>query len=150
MAAEISPPISSSPCVASQASVFARIGGAEAIARLVDEFYQLMDALAQARDLRAIHPADLASTRAVLKLYLGEWLGGPALYSEARGHPRLRRRHIGFRIGPAERDAWMVCMTGAVNGVVDDAALRDELLTAFFKLADWVRNDQDNPHDQHR
>ncbi|HKM63459.1 MAG TPA: group II truncated hemoglobin [Acidisphaera sp.] len=129
---------------------FARIGGAEAIARVVDGFYERMDTLPQAATIRGLHGSDLTATKDVLRRYLGEWLGGPALYSRERGHSQLRRRHIRFAIGPAERDAWMLCMRGAVEDVVADATLREELLAAFFKLADWVRNDKDNPHDKHR
>ena len=84
----------------------------------------------------------------MLKRYLGEWLGGPALYSAERGHPRLRMRHIRLRIGPAERDAWMLCMSGALEETVTDTALRQTLHDAFLKLADWVRNDPENPHDK--
>lgn len=127
---------------------FIRIGGQPAVNRLVDSFYRRMDTLREARGIRAMHQADLTSTKEVLKRYLGEWLGGPALYSAERGHPRLRMRHIRLRIGPAERDAWMLCMSGALEETVADAALRQALHDAFFKLADWVRNDPENPHDK--
>jgi hemoglobin len=127
---------------------FIRIGGQPAVNRLVDSFYRRMDTLREARGVRAMHQADLTSTKEVLKRYLGEWLGGPALYSAERGHPRLRMRHIRLRIGPAERDAWMLCMSGALEETVTDTALRQTLHDAFLKLADWVRNDPENPHDK--
>ena len=127
---------------------FIRIGGQPAVNRLVDSFYRRMDTLREARGIRAMHQADLTSTKEVLKRYLGEWLGGPALYSAERGHPRLRMRHIRLRIGPAERDAWMLCMSGALEETVTDTALRQTLHDAFLKLADWVRNDPENPHDK--
>lgn len=118
---------------------------------LVDAFYDRMDSLPQAKVIREMHAADLTSVRGVLKRYLGEWLGGPKLYSQERGHPRLRMRHMPFRIGPAERDAWMTCMRGALDEVVGDESLRVQLAQSFYKLADWVRNDDGNPHDaQHR
>jgi hemoglobin len=129
---------------------FQRIGGMPAVARLVDSFYRRMDTLPVAAGIRAMHRADLTGTKEVLTRYLGEWLGGPPLYSQQRGHPRLRRRHLGFQIGSAERDAWMLCMRGAVEEVVTDAKLREELLAAFWRLADWVRNDSDNLHDKRR
>lgn len=122
---------------------FTQIGGETAVHRLVDAFYQRMDTLPDARGIRAFHPTDLAGTKEVLRRYLGEWLGGPPLYSQERGHPRLRKRHFRVPIGPAERDAWMLCMNGALDEAVADVALRD----AFLKLADWVRNDPENPHD---
>ncbi|WOJ90987.1 group II truncated hemoglobin [Methylocapsa polymorpha] len=126
---------------------FASIGGQAAIDSLVDAFYRRMDTLPEAQTIRKMHADDLAPVGQVLKRYLGEWLGGPKLYSQERGHPRLRMRHMHFRIGPAERDAWMVCMSGALDEVVADATLRAQLLQSFYKLADWVRNDDGNPHD---
>jgi hemoglobin len=128
---------------------FVSIGGQTAIDSLVDAFYRRMDELPEARTIRKMHADDLAPVGQVLKRYLGEWLGGPKLYSQERGHPRLRMRHMHFRIGPAERDAWMVCMSGALEETVADPALRAQLLQSFYKLADWVRNDDGNPHDAH-
>lgn len=127
---------------------FIRIGGQPAIDRLVEAFYRRMDSLAETRGIRAMHKADLTATKEVLQRYLGEWLGGPPLYSRERGHPRLRTRHMQLRIRPAERDAWMLCMSGALDEVVADPALRDLLHGAFLKLADWVRNDPENSHDK--
>jgi len=126
---------------------FSRIGGAPAVDRIVEAFYSRMDEIAEARTIRAMHHENLGPTKAILKLYLGEWLGGPTLYSEKRGHPRLRMRHMPFAIGPAERDAWMVCMLGALAEAVPDEAVRAELERKLYQLADWVRNDEDNPHD---
>lgn len=116
------------------------IGGREVIDRLVDSFYTLMDTLPEARDLRAMHAADLTETRRVLTLYLTQWMGGPADYSAERGHPRLRARHLGFRIGAAERDAWLLCMKRALDQTVPDAQARLVILKALAPLADWMRN----------
>ncbi|WP_245276405.1 group II truncated hemoglobin [Methylocapsa aurea] len=128
---------------------FVRIGGQATIDQLVDAFYRQMDRLPEAKTIRAMHADDLTSVGQVLKRYLGEWLGGPKLYSQERGHPRLRMRHMPFRIGEAERDAWMACMSRALEEVVAEAQLRTDLLQSFYKLADWVRNDDGNPHDAH-
>lgn len=122
-------------------SHFGRIGGGNAVARLVEAFYQEMDTLPAAAAIRALHPADLAPAKDVLRRYLTEWFGGPSLYSTGRGHPRLRWRHMPFSIGAAERDAWMLCMTRALSEVVVDAPLRDTLAQAFFRTADFIRND---------
>src|SRR5208337_2995690 len=127
---------------------FSRLGGAPAVDRLVEAFYRRMDALPEARAIRAMHLADLAPTKAILKDYLGEWLGGPTLYSQKRGHPRLRMRHARFAIGPAERDAWMICMLGALQDAVPDERARADIEQKLYQLADWVRNDEDNPHDR--
>ncbi|MGK3999290.1 group II truncated hemoglobin [Sorangium sp. So ce1024] len=128
---------------------FAAVGGAPAVARLVDRFYFHMDTLPEAAAIRALHPADLKPVKEVLERYLTEWLGGPALYSAERGHPRLRRRHLRFRIGAAERDAWMLCMRAALADVVSDPALRAQLDAAFYKVADFLRNDAEHAHRRH-
>ncbi|HET8932476.1 MAG TPA: group II truncated hemoglobin [Polyangiales bacterium] len=120
---------------------FAAIGGGEAIARLVDRFYHHMDTLPTASRVRALHPPRLGRVKAIFVHYLIEWMGGPALYSAERGHPRLRRRHMQFPIGAPERDAWMLCMRMALSEVVDDLALRAELDAAFYKIADFICNE---------
>jgi hemoglobin len=121
-------------------SMFERIGGSATIDRLVDRFYDHMDTLPEAQVIRAIHTADLGAIRDVLKRYLTEWTGGPKLYSVEKGHPRLRQRHIGFAIGDAERDAWMLCMRGALEETVVDVVARQDLDRALSGLADWMRN----------
>jgi hemoglobin len=132
------------------ATYFSLIGGAPAVDRLVEEFYRRMDALPEARTIRAMHAQNLAPTKYILKRYLTEWLGGPPLYSSERGHPRLRQRHIRFAIGPAERDAWMLCMRGALETAIADPEIRGQIEARMLQLADWVRNDRGNPHDASR
>jgi len=119
---------------------FARIGGQSTVDHLVDRFYDLMDTLPEARVIRALHPQDLGTIRVVLKKYLAEWLGGPAAYSQERGHPRLRARHLPFSIGDEERDAWMLCMRQAMQEVVADEVAREAILDKLSQLADWMRN----------
>lgn len=119
---------------------FDRIGGEAAIACLVDAFYRQMDTRPDAAGIRAMHGPDLGPVKTVLVKYLCEWLGGPKQYSAERGHPRLRMRHAAFPIGAAERDAWLACMNAALADTGVDPALHDALMQAFFKLADWLRN----------
>lgn len=126
---------------------YQRLGGATAVAHLVDAFYRAMDTRADAHAIRAMHAPDLAATKAVLVAYLGEWLGGPKQYSAQRGPPRLRRAHQAFAIDAAARDAWMACMRQALDEIGADAALRDELLAAFAKVAEHLKNtDTDSTH----
>jgi hemoglobin len=119
---------------------FYRIGGQPTVDRLIDSFYDRMETLPEAAVIRALHPKDLSGTRAILKKYLAEWLGGPPAYSQERGHPRLRARHLPFSIGDAERDAWMFCMRGALEEVVTDEPAREWILQKLSPLADWMRN----------
>ncbi len=111
--------------------------------RLVDAFYRAMDRLPEAATIRAMHAADLRATKAVLVQYLSEWLGGPRLYTPARGVPMLRRRHQPFDIDAAARDAWMLCMRQALAEVCADAGLRGELEAAFYKVADFICNTEE-------
>jgi hemoglobin len=126
---------------------YERIGGAVVVDRLVEAFYRRMQTLAEAKLILDMHPSNLDHTKATLKRYLSEWLGGPKLYSPEKGHPRLRQRHIGFSIGAAERDAWLLCMRGALAETVADAKARQDVDDAMTKLADWMRNQAGNPHD---
>ena len=119
---------------------FASIGGESVIGQLVDKFYFYMDTLPEAHDIRAMHEPDLSQTRQVLAKFLTEWLGGPKVYSAEHGHPRLRQKHMHLPIGEAERDAWMFCMRRAMEDVVSDVKLRQQLEQAFFKTADFLRN----------
>lgn len=119
---------------------YARLGGQEAVVRLVDAFYRAMDTQPEAATIRAMHEPDLGPTKAVLVKYLGEWMGGPRHYSPERGAPMLRRRHHPFAIDAAARDAWMLCMRQALAEVCADDGLRAELDAAFYKVADFIRN----------
>ena len=130
-------------------SHFLRFGGQEAIARLVDAFYDAMETLPQAAAIRAMHEADLTQTRSILAKYFSEWMGGPRLFTPTRGAPMLRRRHQRFPIDAAARDAWMQCMRLALAQACTDPALRAELDSALWKIADFMRNtasDSPSPH----
>lgn len=119
------------------------LGGEEAVRRLVDRFYDLMDSLPEAAEVRAMHPKDLRGSREKLFWFMSGWLGGPQLFVERRGHPRLRRRHLPLAIGVRERDQWMLCMRQALEEVVQDDSLRTFLHDALARLADHMRNQPD-------
>jgi hemoglobin len=116
------------------------LGGADALRRLVDRFYDLMDELPETYGLRQLHPADLTGSRQSLFEFLSGWFGGPPLYIEKKGHPRLRMRHMPFAIGPGERDQWMLCMRTALDEQVGDKALHQGVLNAFVQMADHMVN----------
>lgn len=83
-------------------SVYTRIGGEQAIRALVGRFYDLMDQLPEAYTVRSIHPESLQGSADSLFKFLSGWFGGPPLFIEERGHPRLRMRHAPYAIGPVE------------------------------------------------
>lgn len=119
---------------------YQRIGGEPTVRELVDRFYDYMDRLPEAAEVRRLHAKSLKGSREKLFLFLSGWLGGPSLYVERFGHPRLRARHLPFSIGNAERDQWMLCMRRALADMQLDPALEAELTEAFARTADHMRN----------
>jgi hemoglobin len=116
------------------------LGGAPALRRLVNRFYELMDELPEAYAVRQIHPESLAGSAESLFEFLSGWFGGPSLYIARKGHPRLRMRHAPYAVSPGLRDEWMLCMTQALTEQVADAQLRDGLIHTFAQMADHLVN----------
>jgi hemoglobin len=126
-----------------------RLGGAVAVRALVTRFYDHMSELPEAGDVLRMHPENLASSREKLFLFLTGWLGGPPVYVERFGHPRLRARHLPFAIDTAAARAWMTCMHKAMDECIQDAPLKEQLRGAFQRMADHMRNqgEQERPED---
>lgn len=122
------------------ASLYDQLGGATAVARLTDRFYELMDTLPQAAAVRAMHPGDLRTSRDKLYEFLCGWLGGPPLYEQKYGHPRLRARHLPFAIDEAARDQWLLCMRQAIAEQDWNEDLKTRLANALARTADFMRN----------
>jgi hemoglobin len=121
-------------------TVYAKLGGAVGVRALVQRFYALMDELPEAYTVRRLHPESLAGSEDSLFKFLSGWFGGPPLYAQERGHPRLRMRHAPYAIGNTERDEWMLCMRQALDEQVDDPALRQKIEQAFSGMADHLVN----------
>jgi hemoglobin len=114
--------------------------GERTIRELVDRFYDAMDRLPEVAPIRAMHPADLGSSRDKLFWFLVGWTGGPPEYVSRFGHPRLRARHLPFPIGPAESAMWLLCMAEALEAVIADPDDRAALLGAFRRIASHMEN----------
>jgi hemoglobin len=100
---------------ASDVSFYTAVGGEPTFRKLVDEFYA---GVADDPLLRPLYPeADLGPAADRLRMFLIQYWGGPGTYSQERGHPRLRMRHAPFRVGTAERDAWLGHMRRAVDSL---------------------------------
>jgi hemoglobin len=124
---------------------YQRIGGEAAVKQLTRRFYEIMDELPESYGIRKMHAEDLSNSGQKLFEFLSGWMGGPQLFIEKYGHPMLRRRHLHFKIGNAERDQWLMCMKLALQEVVTDTTLRYELHAAIVKLADHMRNEPEHP-----
>ena len=120
--------------------LYQRMGEEPGIRRLVTTFYKLMDTLPEAEGIRLLHPEELDESEEKLVLFLSGWSGGPPLYVEKYGHPRLRMRHMPFQIGESERDQWLLCMRRALEQCIADKEVRDFLDEKFTHIADFMRN----------
>jgi hemoglobin len=122
-------------------SFYVRVGGEPTFRKLVDEFYA---GVAVDPVLRPLYPEeDLRPAADRLCLFLMQYWGGPNTYSATRGHPRLRMRHAPFRVGPAERDAWLHNMRNAVDSLGLPADQDAELWTYFTRAAYFMVNTLD-------
>lgn len=119
---------------------YAALGGDRRVRELVDTFYDHMDTHETFATIRSLHPDDLSSSREKLYEFLSGWLGGPQLYIEKHGHPRLRGRHAPFPIGETERDQWLACMNRAMDDCHIDGDIREFLNQRFAHVADFMRN----------
>ena len=113
-----------------------QVGGHETFVRLVHEFYV---GVAGDPELRALYPEeDLGPAEVRLRMFLEQYWGGPTIYSEQRGHPRLRMRHVPYAVTPDQRDRWLRHMMAAVDTLglesSHDLVLRDYLQRAAFSL----------------
>lgn len=127
--------------VGDDVNVHDAVGGEGFFVDLVERFYQ---GVASDLLLRPLYPDDLADSKRHLALFLQQYWGGPGTYSEERGHPRLRQRHMPFVISEAERDAWLGHMAAALHVVVVargiDPASEAQMLEYFANTADFLVN----------
>lgn len=118
-------------------TLYDRVGGERFFAELVDRFYAGVEADPV---LRPIYPDDLGPGKANLAAFLAQYWGGPPSYSAARGHPRLRMRHVSFAIGTKERDAWVNHMVAAIEASGASAADRQALVDYVERAATMLIN----------
>ena len=119
------------------------MGGADFFRALVRRFYE---GVADDPLLRPLYPeADLGPAEDRLRMFLEQYWGGPKTYSDERGHPRLRMRHAPYRIGPAERDAWLRHMHDALLGLTLDLEMRATLWSYLQYAAESMINTFDGP-----
>jgi hemoglobin len=112
-------------------TLYDRVGGEAFFMALVGRFYAAVE---HEPLLRPLYPDDLTPSKRHLALFLGQYWGGPPVYNQERGHPRLRMRHLPFPIAQAQRDAWMRHMRAAVES--SGAGLGDkQVLLAYLDMA---------------
>jgi hemoglobin len=117
-------------------SVYKKIGGAATIQKIVEAFYPRVQTHPE---LKHLFPDDLTETMEKQFLFLSQFFGGPPIYTEKRGHPRLRARHLPFPIYPKTAEAWLACMASALQEVGIDEKVREEMwdrlvMTAYHMI----------------
>ena len=122
---------------------YERVGGHETFAALVRVFYE---GVAGDPPLRAMYPEeDLGPAEERLRLFLEQYWGGPKTYSETRGHPRLRMRHVHFEVTPTQRDRWLQHMHAAIDTLDLSAADETELRDYMIRSAHFMVNADEEP-----
>lgn len=119
-------------------SLYKTVGGEAFFVSLVDRFYEGVE---QDTLLAPMYPADdMEGARRRLHLFLVQYFGGPDTYSQERGHPRLRARHMPFTIGVPERDAWMSHMLTALKETDAPEDAKIQMLDYFDRVATFMMN----------
>jgi len=122
------------------ATLYQRVGGERTLREFVVHLYRFMQNQAEVQAIREMHSTDLSHTQERLFLFLSGMLGGPSLYEDAFGAPRMRRRHMHLSIGHSERDQWLLCAQHAAEQLTLPPALRNELMQRLNEMADHLRN----------
>ena len=124
-----------------ETSFFDRVGGSPTFVQLTTEFYR---GVAGDPVLRPMYPEDdLEPARERLQLFLEQYWGGPTTYSDTRGHPRLRLRHMPFHINADARERWLSHMTAAVDSLNLPPMDREELMDYLDRAAHAMTNQPD-------
>ena len=126
--------------------LYSELGGEVKLKQLVDIFYDVMDRSPESRNIRDLHPRSLKISREKLFMFLSGVFGGPNLYQEKYGHPRLRARHLPFKIGSKEKEQWLWCMNIALLEMAFAPDISKKLSEYFETTADHMIN-QEKPHD---
>lgn len=123
-----------------QLNPYEMIGGAPAVRRIVDRFYDIMDEDPAAAPIRAMHAEDLGPMRDRLFEFLSGWLGGPPLYFQRSDRKCIMSAHRPFAIGEAERDQWMMCIRRAMADSGVSPEVRELLDKPFLRMCEAFRS----------
>jgi hemoglobin len=123
-------------------TVYQMIGGEEALSRLVERFYDIIETDPDGAIVHALHLQGfgIGHVRIAQFQFLSGFFGGPQYYVETMGHANLRAMHEHIQIGPAEADAWLRCMEKAIDDVGFSADVKARLMTVFTRSATALKN----------
>lgn len=124
----------------SQPTLYERLGGESGLSALVDKYLEILQSNPAYAELSRQYVNGMAHYRARMLEYLTGWFGGPALYAQKHGFPKLRENHQRLRITAELRDLWFGCMLQALSESICDETLRCDLEAVFWQMADSLRN----------
>jgi len=112
--------------------------GAERLSQMIDRFYDVLFTTSSIKDL--FDETQHESIRDKQKKFLSQFLGGPALYSQEFGHPKMKLRHMPHKITVEARDEWLRCMKSAIDSMEFENNLGDALYNCFPQVANHMVN----------
>lgn len=118
-------------------SIYEYVGGDPTFERLVDEFYARVE---QDEVLMRVFPDDLEPGKRWQFLFLTQYFGGPTRYSQERGHPRLRMRHMPFPVNQQARDHWLRHMLAAIDAAGIQEPARTQMRDYFERGSTFMIN----------
>jgi hemoglobin len=114
--------------------------GEENIALLVTRFYDLVF---EDKTISPLFKTDKALIKEKQRLFLTQYFGGPALYSEVYGHPKMRARHLPHPIGTREAEAWLSCMSQALTSLSIPEQVKQHMMQRLVPTAMFMINKED-------
>ncbi len=130
----------SEPEVTDSPTLYQRLGEDRGLQAIAKSLYWWMERLPEAAHVHSLHRMGIEEVRTRLVAFLSRFFDGPDQYREVYGEPMMRRRHMHIPIGPAERDAWMLCMHKSLEENIPDEGLRAEVEAKFAAFAEHMRN----------
>lgn len=126
-------------------TAYQAIGGEQGTYKLANTFYDIMESDPFAAELLAIHPQPMDAIRQKFFEFLSGWLGGPGLFEQKYGHPRLRARHLPFTVNDQMIEQWLYCMNKALEQVVANEQARTAIRQPITQLAHHMKNSENCP-----
>lgn len=127
-------------------ATYQAVGGHAGLVKLVDDFYDAMETLPEAKKIRAMHRDDLTESRDKLVHFLSGWMNGPQIYAEKYGSINIPMAHAHIRVDESDRDAWLLCMQTALAKQGYPQALQDYLMQQLFRPAERIRQVSEMHH----
>lgn len=123
-----------------QPTLYQRIGEEDAIRRIVERFYDLMESDQEVAKLRGMHAADLAPMRERLREFMTGWLGGPPTYFQRKDARCMSMVHAPFPIDAGIRDQWLSCMHRALDDCGVAAEVQAPIRKALARMTEDMVN----------